>query len=121
MKPGPTARRRASKRRRDLAAQRAVVDQLKARDGVCRLFGLFSVGQCYGFTSPHHLGAKKRAFTRGMAPDERHSPAWECLLCERHHEMVERHLLELDYVDTVAGANGKLLVCDPDGEIVGAV
>lgn len=120
--PGPTARARASKRRKDLARQRAVAVELLPRDGACRFFGTFidGTGECWGSSEPAHLGEKRRCHTRGMPPEERHDPIWEANLCTGHHRRYDHHEFDLEPVDAAVGANGQLNVLR-DEKVIGTI
>ena len=121
---GPTARRRAARAR----AERPVKDQVRAecvdRDGSCRL-ATRSKGDVAGLVGPHvcrgrsqwaHLGDHKRARTRGMAPEERHTTAGSLMLCEGAHDQYDRRrkpYLDIDPV-TSRGADGPLALKERD-------
>lgn len=123
-KPGPTARRRAAKRRRDLSRQEQVAAELQPRDGACRFFGSFipNMPLCGGRSEPAHLGEKRRCHTRGMRPEDRHDRRWEANICTVHHRLYDAHKFDLDYVDPERGADGGLeVVLRPSGEVVGTI
>jgi hypothetical protein len=44
------------------------------------------VTDCDGPSQWAHLGDKKRAKTRGMKPDARHTTEGSLMLCRRHHD-----------------------------------
>ena len=97
-------KRSATKRRRDRAdvaeAQR-VREKCVDRDGYCRLGFPISVeklsvvGMCGGPSEWMHLGAKKRAHTRGMAPEERHTTSYSMMGCRGHHHAYDQGKLAI--------------------------
>lgn len=100
---GVQARQRAKKRRAEgpmLKAVRATVDE---RDGYCRLMGL---SPCRGVSQLAHLADKKRARTRGMAPEERHTTAGTMKACERHHGLYDAGTILIAM--TEQGADGPI-------------
>jgi hypothetical protein len=116
--PGPTARARAAKRRKD----RAVADQIyrivSLRDGSCRLTSLFSgainwVGPCEGRAEWAHLHSHRRSKTRGQPPDERHTEAGSVMLCTKHHRDYDAKKFQLLPVVPSIGAKGLLWVAKP--------
>lgn len=86
-KPGPVARARAKKRRKEGPVVKAVRAKCVDRDGYCRhgkddeLAGYY----CEGYSQWAHFGEKKRFKTRGMAPEERHTTTDSLMLCEACH------------------------------------
>jgi hypothetical protein len=56
-----------------------------------------------------HLGDKKRARTRGMAPEERHTLEGSCMGCERHHTAYDQGRMTLAMVADL-GAMGPIRV-----------
>lgn len=111
--------KRSTAKRRKLRAESKVKQQVRAqcveRDGDCRLARwpsddrLFSglTNTCRGKSEWAHLGEKKRARTRGMAPDVRHATAGSLMLCTRHHRQYDAGEITI-YPVTAAGANGPL-------------
>jgi len=98
-KPGPTARYRAKRRRAETPVIKFVRAQCAERDGDCRV--------CDWENNPDdwhsddlepiddlmcnpsqwaHLGDGKRARTRGMKPEQRHTTAKSLILCQVHHD-----------------------------------
>jgi hypothetical protein len=65
--------------------------------------------RCAGPLEWAHLGQKRRCFTRGMAPEERHATSWTAMLCKRHHDMYDAHKFDLEPT-TDQGADGPLVV-----------
>ncbi len=91
-KPGPTAKARAKRRRAERPVVKSVRAQCVERDGYCRLAAL---SPCNGPSEWAHLGAKKRARTRGMLPEERHTKAGSFMACRRHHQLYDAGLIEI--------------------------
>jgi hypothetical protein len=60
------------------------------------------------------MEGKRRSQTRRMKPEDRHSTAWTVMLCARHAEMEERHIVRSEYL-TDRGANGPMLWSVPNG------
>ncbi len=81
-KPGPTAKARAKRRRAESPVAMFVRERCVDRDGYCRLMGL---SPCEGPSEWAHLGEKKRARTRGMSPEMRHTVAGSMMMCAKHH------------------------------------
>lgn len=100
--PGPTARSRAKRRRADEKVASKVRAACVERDGYCRL-GF----DCDGRSEWAHLGDRRRAKTRGMAPTHRHSTAHSLMLCTRHHRRYDNRLIEIEPL-TAEGANGPI-------------
>lgn len=91
-KPGPTASARAKRGRAEARIVKSVRAQCVERDGYCRLSG---VGDCFGRSEWAHLGNQRRARTRGMAPESRHSTSWSLMLCASHHDDYDAHVFHL--------------------------
>lgn len=104
-KPGPTARARAKRRRKEAPVAAKVRAKCVERDGYCRLMG---VSHCDGPSQWMHLEEKKRARTRGMKPEERHTTTHSMMGCERHHGLYDRGLLRI--MLGAQGADGVLVV-----------
>lgn len=102
-KPGPTARHRAKRRRAEAPVAAKVRAACVERDGYCRFMGLT---QCAGPSQWAHLGEKKRARTRGMAPEARHTTTHSAMACERHHWLYDSGKLAIGM--TERGADGPM-------------
>lgn len=110
--PGITARYRAKRKRAEapvLAKVRAEVEEL---DGYCR-FRLGSgyeriVGECEHRSELMHLEEKKRARTRGMAPEERHCAEGSMMGCKKHHGLYDAGDIQIAMGER--GANGPISV-----------
>ena len=90
---GPTrARVKGRKARRETSVKTAVRRACVERDGYCRLSGF---GLCEGPSEWMHLEAKKRARTRGQAPEERHTMDGSMMACRRHHHSYDAGEIEL--------------------------
>lgn len=111
-------KRSTTKRRKDRAEatqKQTIRAKCVARDGFCRLeraphgFNLFiGVPRC-GFRSEWaHLGAKKRARTRGQAPEIRHTTKESLMFCDEHHRRYDGGDIEIEFL-TADGADGLLL------------
>jgi len=102
-KPGPTARYRAKRKRADDAERLFVRAQCVERDGYCRLTGL---SLCSGASEHAHLEDKKRARTRGLKPQERHTTAGSAIFCHGHHALYDAGKIALAM--TEKGADGPI-------------
>lgn len=126
---GPTARRIAKRRRAEWPVAKAVRAACVERDGFCRVGSLgsgmddqFSAGMfvpaladgCDGRSEWAHLGEMKRAKTRGMKPDARHTTAGSLMLCTKHHDRYDgrqRPRMAIHELNPI-GANGALHFID---------
>ncbi len=75
------------------------------RDGYCRLMGLTP---CDGPSEWCHLEEKKRARTRGMSPEKRHTQDFSMMACRKHHQMYDTG--EIQIAMTEKGADGPIRV-----------
>jgi hypothetical protein len=111
-KPGPKKREKAKRQRQEKSVEQQVRALCVLRDGHCRVANVGSMylrlGACDGPSQWCHLWDKKRAFTRGLPPEERHSTAWTCMMCACHHGFEEMHLLKVEPIDDTKGADGVL-------------
>jgi hypothetical protein len=110
---GPSARRRAAKRRKEGDHASVVRDQDVERDGHCRLAGV--AVPCDGPSEWAHLEGQKRFETRGMSPERRHTTAGTCMMCRRHHAIYDKRReldleLRIQSVNESRGADGTLQV-----------
>lgn len=103
---GPTARYRAKRKRADDAHRLGIRAACVLRDGYCKFAIL---GGCQGLSEHCHLGEKKRARTRGMDPEIRHTMEGSCMACTFHHHEEEQGRLKLSMFPYV-GANGPMVV-----------
>jgi hypothetical protein len=79
------------------------------RDGYCRYRGVTNgIGFCDGPSEWAHLGDKRRARTRGLSSEQRHTTAGSLMLCRRHHRLYDTHRLIIRAV-TDAGADGLIV------------
>lgn len=72
--------------------QQAVRAAVVSRDGYCRYYKAQdwdTIVECDGPSEWAHLGDKKRARTRNMAPEVRHTTAGSLMLCRRHHQQYD--------------------------------
>lgn len=98
------------KRLAEEAQQRKVKKKVRARDGFCRLSEVNKwFGLCGGISEWAHLNDKKRARTRGQAPEVRHTSAGSLQLCSTHHQAHDAGKLPIE-PKTKDGADGVLLV-----------
>lgn len=108
---GIIARLRARKKRKDDTLASEVREIVDARDGYCRYGYDVSPGrrfsQCRGPSEWAHFGDKKRARTRGMAPEERHTTAGSLKLCRTHHVDYDAGRLQIA-AQTDRGCDGPL-------------
>lgn len=105
-KPEPRKRTKARKERAEAKVKKAVRAECVKRDGFCRLMGC---GPCSGRSEWAHLGEKKRARTRKMAPEVRHTTAGSLMACTGHHEAYDAGRIEIEPT-TARGADGLLRV-----------
>lgn len=96
----------SAKRRREETHAAKVRATVTDRDPRCRA-AMQGVGPCDGHLEWAHLGDKRRCFTRGMAPEARHSTAWTAMFCSGHHRRYDAHHFEVEYL-TDHGADGAM-------------
>ncbi len=86
------------------------------RDGYCRVFShpddvrIGNLGRCSGYSQWCHLGDLKRARTRGLPPEVRHTTAGSLQMCQSHHEAYDHGRMAIlpAVVDAPLDANGTL-------------
>lgn len=101
---GPTAKYRAKRKRAEAPVIRSVRAQCVERDGHCIFAPL---GPACSYRSEWmHLGGKKRARTRGMKPEQRHTVEGTAMGCSFHHDEYDAGAIELAM--TERGANGPM-------------
>lgn len=89
------------------AALKAKVRALVAeRDGDCRMEHA-GLGVCGGASEWCHLEESKRARTRGMPPDVRHTTAGSITACTTHHRRYDAGEIRIEYL-SAKGADGRL-------------
>ncbi len=117
---------KARERRREHDVIQTVRPQCVARDGYCRLNVTDSeehdlivqfFGDCSGWSEWAHIGEKRRAHTRGMDPEDRHTTEDSLMLCKGHHVAYDANKFRIEKVDPARGANGPLRVVNEIGEI----
>jgi hypothetical protein len=88
---GPTARSRAKRKAAESPVIKVVREQCERRDGYCRIAKAPAaiVGECSGPSEWAHEGEKKRARTRGQAPEVRHDRRHSFMACQRHHRLYD--------------------------------
>jgi hypothetical protein len=95
-KPGPTARGRAARRRREGPVAKKVRAACVERDGHCRYWlerfvnpFMEDIADCDGPSQWAHFGEKVRAKTRNMKPEQRHTTWGSLMLCRLHHDQLD--------------------------------
>lgn len=105
----PRKRRKGREKRRESTVAEAVRAECVERDGYCR-YG--DRTDCDGPSEWAHLEDKKRARTRGQAPEVRHTTEKSMMLCHRHHALYDAGTLHIRlYSDK--GANGAVSIYRP--------
>jgi hypothetical protein len=92
-RPGPTAKARAKKRRKEGPVKADVRLHCAQRDGLCRVaqwvgtdtVALELMNGCDGPSEWAHMAQKRQSKTRGQVPTVRHTTAESLMLCRRHH------------------------------------
>lgn len=109
-KPEKIARVKGRKDRAEAKVKKSVRAQCVERDGFCRYGKLEHVAPCQGSSQWAHMGKKRRAKTRGMAPTIRHTTADSLMLCQRHHDEYDNRRKPRLWIRelTEDGANGSL-------------
>jgi hypothetical protein len=105
-KPEPRARVKGRKDRKETGVKQLVRALCVDRDGDCRLQKVPRF-LCSGESEWAHLGDQKRARTRGMEPEERHTTAGSLMLCTGHHRAYDSGRMQIDEL-TPDGADGPL-------------
>lgn len=109
-KPEPRKRVKGRKDRAETKVQQFVRAQCVERDGGCRLGkddAAHGYAVCRGESEWAHLGTMRRARTRGLAPEVRHTVKGSLMLCTKHHQQYDAGVLRI-LVSTREGANGPL-------------
>ncbi len=93
---------KAAKDRRAAKVEKSVRAQCVSRDGSCRLRDLkpgdmstIANHRCQGPSEHAHLGKMKRARTRDMSPEDRHTTGGSCMLCRSAHQQYDAGLVEI--------------------------
>lgn len=111
-KPEPRKRVKGRKDRREAAIKKSVRAQCVERDGYCLIASQLLrslrdlLGPCGGQSEWAHVGRQRRCFTRGQAPEVRHTTAGSGMLCERHHDAYDAHAF--DFETDEAGMDGMI-------------
>ena len=93
----------------DYAVRKIVRAKCVDRDGACRFAeATIELGSCEGRSEWMHLEEKKRARTRGMKPEFRHTTAGSMMGCTRHHAEYDAGKLRLALGER--GADGPIRV-----------
>ena len=111
-KPEPRQRVQRRKRRVESTVKQTVRAQCQHRDGDCRLGG-YPGHTCGGESEWAHLGKNKRARTRGMPPEVRHTTAGSLMLCTDAHRAYDAGRMTIEAL-TPDGADGYLLFRVPN-------
>lgn len=111
-KPEPRKRVKARKDRAEAKVKQQVRARCVERDGDCRLRGAYGF-TCSGDSEWAHLGESRRAHTRGMAPEVRHTTAGSLMLCTGHHRAYDAGRLKVRCL-TLKRADGLLGFWDAD-------
>lgn len=98
---GPTAKSRAKRMRAESPVKKSVREQVSERDGFCKLA---AVSPCQGVSEWAHV--LKRAQTRGMKPEQRHTTAGSMKACTLHHRLYDAGRLPIAM--TELGMNGPI-------------
>jgi hypothetical protein len=125
-KPKPLRRCRVRRSKAKAKARRLEVEVIAEvrplvveRDGHCRLLSLTSpvyavdamlkraFGPCSGPSEWNHYGENRRSNTRGKSAEERHTTAGTMMNCERHHDDIDEHRIDVEDL-TERGADGRL-------------
>ena len=106
-KPEPRKRIKGRKDRRESQVKQQVRALCVARDGDCRMAGI-PWHVCGGASEWAHLGDKKRARTRGMKPEIRHTTAGSLMLCTTAHDDYDEGRIGILPVSHYDGADGLL-------------
>jgi hypothetical protein len=101
-------------KRKENRLVRQVFAEIEPRDGRCVIQRLdyesqLLAGPCSGPSDPMHLGEWRRAKTRRMAPEVRHTRQTILRGCRGHHRAYDGHDFDLAY-ERDKGAEGVLLV-----------
>lgn len=97
---------RAAKDRQEMKVIKRVRAKCVVRDGFCRLMG---IGPCFGVSEWCHMHAKRRARTRNMKPEVRHTTAESFMGCTSHHDAYDAFKIALEPM-TAKGADGPMSV-----------
>ncbi len=112
---GPTRKTLKAKKKRE---ERTIIGLVRSvcalRDGHCRLGSsclsfqsLATAGPCAGQSEWAHFGRHRRARTRGMVPEDRHTPSGSLQLCTKHHRQYDAGTLKITAL-TDRGCDGPL-------------
>lgn len=111
---GARQREKAAVKRREQKVVQDVRPQVVVRDGYCRLQtdnpnGTFArmFGLCQGASEWAHWDEYKRARTRGLPPEDRHTKRGSLMLCTKHHEDYDHGRLDINAL-TERECNGPL-------------
>lgn len=101
-KPEPRKRVKGRKDRHEAAIKKAVRAECVKRDGDCLIASRLPrslrdlLGPCGGSSEWAHVGRHRRCFTRGQAPEIRHTTAGSGMLCDTHHAAYDAHAFDFE-------------------------
>lgn len=98
---------KAKKDRHEAAVKKVVRAVCVQRDGHCRLMG---TTLCGGPSEHAHLEEWKRARTRGMTAERRHTTEGSMMACRRHHQKYDAGLIAIALGPDGANAPMRVLV-----------
>lgn len=101
---------KGKRKRAERKVVKAIRPQVEARDGYCRIstLAISGLGDCAGPSEWAHFGEKKRARTRGMEPEKRHTVDGSLMLCRTHHHEYDYGELDIEALSAADGTNGRL-------------
>jgi hypothetical protein len=113
----PKPEKRSTSKSRAKRQEAAVVQQVRAqcveRDGDCRIGKAsrwLEIGPCSGEPEWAHAAGHRRFETRGQDASERHTTQGSLMLCTKHHQAFDSHVLDIIPIDSALGADGVLRI-----------
>lgn len=117
-KPEKRKTSKGRKYRSETKQKQSVRAQCVVRDGDCAVIAITGarwldavepslVLECRGESEWTHMHSRRRAQTRGQAPEARHDTAHSLMLCTLHHQSYDAHKLKITAL-TRKGADGPL-------------
>ena len=112
---GSAKREKARARRQEAAHAKIVRAACVVRDGYCLIASRLPravavlLGPCEGLSEWAHVAEHRRCFTRGQAPEVRHTTAGSGMLCRGHHVAYDSHEFDFETY-TEAGMDGAFAV-----------
>jgi hypothetical protein len=114
--PVPKPEKRRTSKSRAKRHEAAIIQQVRAkcvvRDGDCRAMkaGRWLESPCQGESEWAHMAGHRRFETRGQDAAVRHLTSGSLMLCTRHHNAYDLHVLDIEPIDSAKGANGVLRI-----------